>query len=132
MVSQFKLDAIPFRGKDITCNWLGFCKICKQQKRLWYRGANQINRQKMEVDYMGRHDCPGCVVKFNAHSTVDVYRRMFPYEAINWLYIMGKSTGIDYNKVEAQQSAHQLKEREADEMEDKTKWYLQKHKHLIE
>jgi hypothetical protein len=122
------LEQIPFRGRWLDSNWIGYCNGCKSSKRLWYGSADKENREQMEEDYRGCKDCPSCVVNKRGHKTVDIYERMTPEETIKLLWLMRNDTGIDFQAADEHEKSENKQEIKARENQIKSDWYLQKMK----
>lgn len=125
--SQF--EALPFRGRHLDSNYKAYCKCCDQSFRLWYGSANSDNRAKMESGKFLNTtlDCPPCKLKKGASDSAKVYYRMTVDESVKMLYIMGQGKHIDYDAAERQEYEEKVKDKELEEMEAKSDWYLSKH-----
>lgn len=125
MESQF--DAIPFRGRWLDSNYKAYCRSCDQEFRLWYGSSSPDRQKKMEGDYLGTTlDCAACKVTKGNSDSAKVFRKLTVDESVKALYMLSQNTGIDYAEAERQASYQTRMDRETEEMEAKTDWYLQK------
>ena len=118
------LEQIPFRGRDIDCNYYVYCKCCKQRQRLWHRSARPDMQERMRKGLEGKFDCPACLLKKKVKQSVDVMGRIPVAQAIQNLFMMGKSTGIDYKKADDDAKYQNKMDLQSEEDRIKTEWYL--------
>lgn len=127
MTVEEKFEQIPFRGRYLDSNYRAYCRCCDQDFRLWYGSANEENRKKMTSGkLLGQSvTCPPCKMKRKGSDSAYIYRKLTVDESINTLFLMS-SNNIDYDAVEQQASYQHRMDREVEEMEEKSKWYLEK------
>jgi hypothetical protein len=118
------LELIPFRGRDLDCNYFVFCKCCEKRQRLWYRSANNEMRDRMEKGLEGKLNCPACHIKKKVTDSVIIQGKMPVDKAIHSLYMMSLSTGIDYEKAENDLSYQNRMNAELERDREKTEYLL--------
>ncbi len=118
------LEQIPFRGRDVDSNYYVYCKCCDKRQRLWYRSARDDMKERMLKGLEGEFDCPGCLLKKGVTKSVVVLGRIPVSQAIQNLFMMSKSTGIDYAKADKEAEYQTKMDRQLEEDRRKTEWYL--------
>jgi hypothetical protein len=81
-------------------------------------------QERMRKGLEGKFDCPACLLKKKVKQSVDVMGRIPVAQAIQNLFMMGKSTGIDYKKADDDAKYQNKMDLQSEEDRIKTEWYL--------